>query len=389
MSGPNETWESAEETEAKSAPVSAPPSFGKAGSASDEPAESPAQSPPESPAESPADKSGTSGLPRFTLERPWWAADDTEKAGEPEEEPAPAPETNTETSTETDEDAGGTEGRRTSGEAEGSQAANDTVGTADEETPPPGDGPAPSGGESGGRARKGLLIAGGAAAVVIFAAGGYALVSGTSDDDREADKAARTPAAAQTAAAPAPAPSQQPSPPAKPANINSEKTDPKPLALTEAFPTDTVNVGGRGYVRDRSSVNHRCSLTARGRMAEALTREGCRSVVRVTFLGKEKSLAVTTGIAVLPNREVALKVSKAGDPSKYEWFRGLAGSRSKNIDRAGGYAASTVRGRYIIYAYAQYANGKEARPGDELKNVARQILDYSVRPIEARAGRPR
>ncbi|MFP3963593.1 hypothetical protein SMC26_14825 [Actinomadura fulvescens] len=85
----------------------------------------------------------------------------------------------------------------------------------------------------------------------------------------------------------------------------------------------------------------------------------------------------------MPTKDAALRVSKAGSPSRYEWFRGMAGRRSQSIDQAGGYALSTVRGRYIIYAYAQYADGK--RPDRALKTAAQQFVDYSVRPIDARA----
>ncbi|GLZ12286.1 hypothetical protein Acsp04_25210 [Actinomadura sp. NBRC 104425] len=248
--------------------------------------------------------------------------------------------------------------------------------------------PAPSGKKRGNR--KALLAAGGVAGALVVAAGAYVLLgSGSGGDGREAAPAGRTPTSAQQPQAPAasptgattvPAPSQSAQ-----ASINNVKTDPKPLALVEAFPTKNVTVGGRSYVRDKASVNHNCALTARGAMAQALQRAGCTSVVRVTFLDKQRSVAVTSGIAVLPNHEAALRASRAGDPSKYEWFRGMAGSRTKDIDRAGGYAASTVRGRYIVYSYAQYANGRRPQPGDALQNVARQFIDYGVRPIDARA----
>ncbi|MFI6522401.1 hypothetical protein ACIBF1_43110 [Spirillospora sp. NPDC050679] len=232
------------------------------------------------------------------------------------------------------------------------------------------------------RDRRPLLIGGGAAVALIVAASVFAVAGSGGGGDKLAKPTRKAPSSA-----PAAKPAAPPPPPA-PVDITSEKTDTRPLALTEAFPQEKVTVGGRPYVRDRSSVNHRCSLAARGEMAQTLTREGCRSVVRVTYLDGEKSLAVTTGIAVMPNRPVALRVSKVGDPAAYEWFRGMAGKNSQQIDQAGGYALSTVRGRYIIYAYAQYANGKKARTGDTtLRDAARQFLDQSVRPIEARAGR--
>ncbi|MFC6931947.1 hypothetical protein ACFQHO_17445 [Actinomadura yumaensis] len=233
--------------------------------------------------------------------------------------------------------------------------------------------------------RKPLLIGSGVAVAIVGAVTVFSLVAAGSGGDGKARGAADPAPGSRPATSAAPSVPPSPPPP-KPVDITSEKTDTKPLALAEAYPLSALDLGGRSYVRDRSSVNHRCSLAARGVMAQALKREGCRSVVRVTYLDKEKALAVTSGIASMPDRPVALKVSKAGDPSRYEWFRGMAGKNSQQIDQAGGYAVSTVRGRYIIYSYATYAGGKRPKPGDKtLKRVAQQFLDYSVRPIDARA----
>ncbi|MFG2002691.1 hypothetical protein ACGFNU_26385 [Spirillospora sp. NPDC048911] len=230
--------------------------------------------------------------------------------------------------------------------------------------------------------RKPLLIASVGAGVLLAIAAAFALISGMSGDDGEGKAGKATPPPSRPAAAPSP--TAPPGPP--PVDISSEKTDRQPLALAEAYPLGAVDLGGRSYVRDKSSVNHQCALAARGAMAQALTEKGCRSVVRVTYLERGKALAVTTGIAAMPNKDAALKVSKAGSPSRYEWFRGMAGRRSQSIDQAGGYALSTVRGRYIIYAYAQYSDGKRPGPADQtLKTAARQFIDYSVRPINARA----
>jgi hypothetical protein len=64
----------------------------------------------------------------------------------------------------------------------------------------------------------------------------------------------------------------------------------------------------------------------------------------------------------------------------------MTGKNAEDIDRAGGYALSTTRGRYLVYAYAQYANGKQAKPGDPaLRTAAQQFVDLGVQPIEARA----
>ncbi|MGK5552056.1 hypothetical protein ACSNOI_10615, partial [Actinomadura kijaniata] len=244
-------------------------------------------------------------------------------------------------------------------------------------TGPLSDGPA----TSPRNGRRPLLIGAGAAVALVVAVSGFALAGGGDDADGKTTRAARSPAASSPA---------KPSTAAKPApvDINSEKSDTRPLTVPEAFPDRQVTLGGRPYLRDRFSLNDVCTLTANGAMAQALKQHDCRRVVRATYLDADRALAVTTGIAVLPDRAAAGKVSRAGDPSAYEWFRGLAGKRSPEVDQAGGYALSTVRGRYLVYAYAQYADGKKARPGDTaLKAAAQQVLGYATRSVETRAGR--
>ncbi|TDD94514.1 hypothetical protein E1298_06970 [Actinomadura rubrisoli] len=233
----------------------------------------------------------------------------------------------------------------------------------------------PSGGDAS--KRRLLLIGGGAAAVLAAVAALFAIGGTGSGDDGGARKAAATPSGSATPAPPTAAP--------KPVDITDEKTDPKDLAFNEVFPSPTIELGGRTFARDRWSINRELTYAANGAMLQALKREGCRKVVRATYLDRRKTLAVTSGIAVMPTKAAAMKVSKAGDPVKYQWFRGMSGKHAPDIDRAGGYAAVTVRGRYVVYAYVQGADGKPVKPGDPtVKQVAQQFLDYAVRPLDAR-----
>ncbi|MGI8328566.1 hypothetical protein ACRYCC_01305 [Actinomadura scrupuli] len=240
---------------------------------------------------------------------------------------------------------------------------------------------------SAGRQRL-LLVGGGVVGMALIAAVALLVISmsGPSAKKPVAQSAPSTapPPSAAPSSPPARSPAAQPGP--KAPSIDSEKTDPKALALTEVFPSAKLALGGRTYVQDRTSVNHRCALAARGAMAKALQQGRCSSVVRATYVDSTKKYAVTTGIAVLPTRVTAVTVSKAGDPSRYEWFRGLQGKVATKIDQAGGWAASTVRGRYIVYAYAQYADGTKPQPDDAaLKALSRQFIGYAVRPINKRA----
>lgn len=248
---------------------------------------------------------------------------------------------------------------------------------------PPQDGPGTGHGTGhGGNKRRPLLIGGGAA-IILAAAAALFLVGGTgSSGEGEGGQGAEPPPVSQST------PAATPSPGGKPAvNIDNEKSDPADLAFRDVFPAQTMQLGGRTFIRDRWSLNRDVAYAARGSMLATLKRENCRKIVRATYIDPQSKLAVTSGIAVMPTKAAALVVSKAGDPAKYEWFRGMAGKRSPDIDRAGGYAAATVRGRYVAYAYVQWANGRRAEPGDPMiKKIAQQFIDHDLRPIVQRAG---
>ncbi|MGH3240721.1 MAG: hypothetical protein ACRDNL_10080, partial [Spirillospora sp.] len=212
--------------------------------------------------------------------------------------------------------------------------------------------------------------------VALFVIGG----AGSGDDKGDGGKTTESPAATQSTP-----PAGPPAATAAPVDITNEKTDTQDLTFRDVFPDSVISLGRRTYSRERASLNREASYAARGAMLQALERERCRKIVRATYIDRERSLAVTSGIAVMPTREAALTISKAGNPAKYEWFRGLGGKHAPDLDRAGGYAAATVRGRYVAYAYVQWANGKKAQPGDPtIKQAAQQFLDYDLRPILAR-----
>ncbi|QFG23920.1 hypothetical protein [Actinomadura sp. WMMB 499] len=265
-----------------------------------------------------------------------------------------------------------------------------------EQGAPATDPPPPPGGTdgAGGKAAKGpgkrrtLLIGGGAAVVLaaviaLFAVGG----TGSSDDGATREAAERP---VQTPTSPAPAQGgQAPPPPApdpSPLKIDGERTDPKPLEFTEVFPTPTITLGGHAYRLDRRSINRDLKYAANGAMLQALQRQQCRKIVRATYLDPERSIAVTSGIAVMPTKDAAVTVSRAGDPARYQWFRGMPGEHTAGMDRAGGYAATTVRGRYVVYAYVQRTDGRPVQPGDQAaKQAAQQFIDHNIRPLDTRA----
>jgi hypothetical protein len=253
----------------------------------------------------------------------------------------------------------------------------------------------PQGGGHGGvsGARRALLVAGGLVAALVLGGGGALAVtqlSGGSVKDRKvADSQPPVPTPTQPTPTPTPTPSRTKSkhrPKHVPIDIRDEKTDPKPLTITEVFPSSTLTLAGHKFTRAKTVINDHCSLAANGPFATELTREHCRRVVRATFVSADKKLAVTTGIAVMPTDAAARNAMKVQDPAHYEWFRGMKATGAPKIDHAGGFAASTLRGRYISYAYATYADGhKPAADDDTLKKVGAAFRDSTARPIQRRA----
>lgn len=245
-----------------------------------------------------------------------------------------------------------------------------------------------TGGSSG--ARRALLVAGGLVAALVLGGGGALAVtslSGGSNDHKVAQTA--PPAPPPTHAQPTPTPSKtrpKRKPKPVPVDIRDEKKDPQPLTIGEVFPDSQVKLAGMTFNRVKTVINDHCSLTANGPFATELTGQYCRRVVRATFVSSDKKIAVTTGIAVMPTDAAAQAALKTQDPAHYKWFRGMKAPGAPKIDQAGGFAASTLRGRYIIYAYATYADGhKPAAKDDTLKKVGAAFRDSTARPIERRA----
>jgi hypothetical protein len=254
-------------------------------------------------------------------------------------------------------------------------------------TPPNGHG---RGGSSG--ARRALLVAGGLVAALVLGGGGALAVtqlSGGSGDEPKVTQSQAPPVQTQVAPTPTPSPSKtrpKHKPKPVPVDIRDEKKDPKPLTVIEVFPSAKLTLAGHKFTRAKTVINDLCSLTANGPFAQELTREHCRRVVRATFVSDDKKLAVTAGIAVMPTDAAARAMLKVQDPAHYKWFRGMKATGAPKIDQAGGFAASTLRGRYISYAYATYADGHKPAADDKtLKAVGKAFRDSTARPIERRA----
>jgi hypothetical protein len=260
-------------------------------------------------------------------------------------------------------------------------------------TAPPGtyDAPSSGAGRKGPSApRRTLLVGGGLLGVLLV--GGAAVLAATELSSgpvkhKVAHSAPPPPPVAPAPPKPSPTHAKRkPKPKPQPVDIRDEKKDPEPLTIGEVFPGHRVTLAGHTFVVAKTVINDHCELTANRPFSEELTRQHCRRVVRATFVSTDHKLAVTVGIAVTPTDAAAAAILKVQDPAHYKWFRGMKATGAPKIDQAGGYATSTMRGRYIPYAYATYADGHKPSAKDKtLKSVGVALRDYAARAIERRA----
>ncbi len=170
--------------------------------------------------------------------------------------------------------------------------------------------------------------------------------------------------------------------------LNSEGTDPEKMSINEAFPEQKVDLGGRVYTRVKVDMSDDCRQAAAGPFATALQDQKCSRVLRATYVDDKKRYAISTGIAVLPNKEAAAAADQAKDLDKNLWFRPLTGPTSSGADRihiAGGYAAGLLWGRYIVFSYATFADGHTPTAKEKgLGDVSGAFRDHTSLVLERR-----
>ncbi len=200
---------------------------------------------------------------------------------------------------------------------------------------------------------------------------------------------------AATAPTPPPTPAGSASPtaalaPSVPAAamLDTQETDPKKMSAGEAFPEKEVEAAGAEFTKIKTHTESTCQEAASGPFAEALRDEKCSRVLRATYVDAKRRYAVTSGIAVFPSRDAALRADRAKNLSRNVWFRplpGAPGSGGERVHIAGGYAAGLVWGRYIVFSYATYADGHTPATKDKtLGKVSDAFRDEMSLVLERR-----
>jgi hypothetical protein len=142
---------------------------------------------------------------------------------------------------------------------------------------------------------------------------------------------------------------------------NGGLADPTKITLADVFPGTRLVADGMTFNLVTSRIDSRCSLAAHGSFAAALTSAGCQRVVRATFVSSPRQYAVTAGVAVLPSLAAARQVDNVKKFGPDIWFTGLNGAPGSNtslITKSGGYGYEVVDGRYILFAFAAFSDGR-------------------------------
>ncbi|MEV4801752.1 hypothetical protein AB0K18_17215 [Nonomuraea sp. NPDC049421] len=246
------------------------------------------------------------------------------------------------------------------------------------QTPPPPPPPPKS--------KRALLVTLGALALAGIATGGFfAYQTVTSPAPTTAATRASVPPPSATANAATPPPET----PAATSVLDSEQTDPQKLSLSEAFPKKKVSAAGTTFTRVKAGMETTCAKAATGAFADALKERKCSRVLRATYVDSKRRYAVTTGMAVLPDKDAAAAADQAKDLPNNVWFRPLPGPEKSGGERvhiAGGYAAGLVWGRYIVFSYATHADGHTPKADEKtLPKVSAEFRDLTSEVLEHRA----
>ncbi|WP_093660734.1 hypothetical protein [Streptomyces radiopugnans] len=215
------------------------------------------------------------------------------------------------------------------------------------------------------RRRRWLVIGGGAVATAVVAAiVAVAVVneggSGSGPSAAASSSNSPTPSAAEAPPGPEqPEPtfsSEPPPPPPDPRNfLSSAEKDTAPLGADTLFPGDSMKANGRTYDKGATASTESCASGTQGALGAVLTGNGCRELIRVTYM--REGVAVTVGVAVFDDAGAARKAKEQSRPN----VASLPGSGVPTFCRGGVTCRTSANalGRYAYFTISGYTSGKD------------------------------
>ncbi|MEV0260846.1 hypothetical protein AB0I49_05800 [Streptomyces sp. NPDC050617] len=232
-----------------------------------------------------------------------------------------------------------------------------------------------------GRRRKWFLLGGGALATAAIAAI-VATAVASSHHGTSANGLPSPQDLPSTSGSPEPTFSDvAPPPPPDPRDfIASAKKDTAPLSADTLFPGKKIAKGSSTYAKAATDSTANCAAATQGALGSVLTGNGCREVIRVTYV--KGGVAVTAGVAVFDTKAAA---DKAKEQAKGN-IASLAGGEAPKFCRGKACRLTTnSEGRYAYFTVSGYTNGTSVPSSDtEALNAGRDVATYVFQRILAR-----
>ncbi|MFD0382990.1 hypothetical protein ACFQ2B_13270 [Streptomyces stramineus] len=137
----------------------------------------------------------------------------------------------------------------------------------------------------------------------------------------------------------------------------------------------------RKYQRAATATTEKCATAAQGELGSVLTGNGCRKVLRATYV--RDGVAVTVGVAVFDTKAAADKAKEQSAGN----IESLSGDDVASFCRSTACRlTSNAEGRYAYFTVAGYTNGKAVTSEDkDALQAGRDVAGYTFRRIMIRA----
>ncbi|MFE1437894.1 hypothetical protein [Streptomyces sp. NPDC058739] len=241
--------------------------------------------------------------------------------------------------------------------------------------------------EARNKRRRLLFIVGGALATVAVGTAVAVAVVSANDGGAEAGRpSSRLPSAADIPSSTGPAPSFAPTtapPPLDPKDfIASKNKDTAPLSPDILFPGTQLTMGETVYRKGPTSDSKNCAAVTQGTLPKVLKDNGCRRVLRVTYV--KDGVAVTVGVAVFDTEDQATAAKGQADAKSL--VRALPGNGVKDFcDGAVCRSTTNSYGRYAYFTVTGFTNGKDVTTKDtQVFSQGDDLAEFTFRQIRRR-----